>query len=434
MNDTTDPLIGRIIGENVKITGRLAKGGAGTVYRALQTSTDRAVAVKVLTKKGPNDEETFARYQTEVTSLSRMTHPNVVHLYDCGPLDDDRWFLSMELLSGRSLDEVLKTGPLSVERVVEIVDAVAAILEQAHDLGIVHRDIKPPNIIMQDVGRHQSVRLIDFGIASLKTMPTVGDRPAGTPAYMSPEQINGDALDGRADIFSLGIVAYECLAGRHPFGGDTPVTLMARQVVEPLPPLRDVNPKLQLPPALETVITRMIDKIPAQRPSNVRELRAELGSFLRRSAPPRPASTKGRPTSDARRPFDAEGDTEVFLPQKDVRPRRRFARMTLAFVLIAGLAAFVAIQQLGPKRSLEYLERYVGDISAMNGFGRSSPPQAGVAAPRQTAATSPESRRVMTATQSAEQPGEVRSGVLAAIRSATTSTGGRELPVLQTEP
>ncbi len=345
-------MIGTLVGGNLRIVAHLADGGTGTIYRAIQTSTDRPVAVKILAKRSPGDEEMFERFQTEVRSLARVTHPNVVRLYDCGQITDGRWYLSMELLEGRSLDKLLKDGPLPADRCLEIIDDVAAVLEDAHQHGIVHRDIKPPNVFLQRVGHYECVRLLDFGIARLGQRPGLGDRPAGTPAYMAPEQIRGAEVDGRADIYALGVVAYECLGGRHPYGHDTPITMMARHVVEPPQPLLERRPDLDIDSELAAFVMRLLDKDPDRRPADIVSFRAELQHFFKAPPPRRGASTQRRPIEVAEppsSPSNAEdpevvSDVEPVEAPAPTRPRRRRLIGLVSAGLLVALATYFGIQ------------------------------------------------------------------------------------------
>ena len=281
MSKSPDPMIGSVVGGNLEILEHIATGAAGTVYRAMQKSTRRPVAVKVIGTDASTADEAHRHFEAEARALSRLTHPHAVRLYDCGQIDETRWFLSMELLEGRSLEQLLKNDRLPYLRALEIVDDVAAVLAEAHAHGIVHRDVKPGNIFLQRVGPQECVRLLDFGIAKVNEQPSALDQPAGTPKYMAPEQIRGSEIDGRADIYSLGMVAYESIGGSLPFDSQTPATIMAHQVVVPIPPLREHAPDVPIPPPVETFVSRMLAKDPNQRPASMAEVRAQLRVLTR---------------------------------------------------------------------------------------------------------------------------------------------------------
>ena len=277
-----DPVIGTMLGAHLRIVRRIARGGTGTVYMAVDPSADRKVAVKMLNASSSADDESYRCFRNEVLSLARVSHPHAVRLYDWGRAPDGQWYIVMEYLTGQSLDDLLKEGPISPERTLQVLDDVAAVLEESHELGIVHRDIKPQNIFLQRVGDEDYVRLLDFGIARLLHQPATTDRPSGTPAYMSPEQIQGVEIDGRADIYSLGIVAYECLGGRPPFDVGTPITVMARQVSEIPRPLRLAVASDAAPPGLIEFVAALMEKDPDERPSSIRDVRQRIKAFRSR--------------------------------------------------------------------------------------------------------------------------------------------------------
>ncbi len=272
-------MIGLVVAGDLTITECLARGGTGAVYKAVDPTTDRRVAIKIINQKsGPNDGA-YRCFRNEILSLARITHPHAVRLYDWGRTPDGHWYIVMELIQGRSLDDLLRAGPLPLELGLKILDDVAAVLEEAHDLGIVHRDVKPANIMLQRVGEEQFVRLLDFGIALL-TQQLSEERPSGTPAYMAPEQILGIDVDGRADIYALGVLAYECFGGRVPFDDLTPHTVMARQIRERPGPLVVRTTSPSIPPGLPDFVAQMLEKDPDQRPQSVREVRDRIAEFL----------------------------------------------------------------------------------------------------------------------------------------------------------
>ena len=318
-----DALIGAVIGGDLRIVDYVARGGTGTIYRAIQPSADRWVAVKILNARSSADDEAYRCFRNEVLSLARITHPHAVRLYEWGRAPNGHWYIVMELLEGRSLDEVLLEGPISPVRCLEILDDVAAVLEEAHAQGIVHRDIKPPNIFLQRVGGDEFVRLLDFGIARLLNQPSSADRPSGTPAYMAPEQIQGVEIDGRADIYALGVVAYECLGGRPPFSDGTPVTVLAKQVTETPKPLT-VDGNVDVPPSLAGFIAQMLEKEPDRRPGTIREVRACLRAFRSMMTEPVTDLDVGpNPVGQFSRPRPAPSDAIAL--RSDPRPDRSHA-------------------------------------------------------------------------------------------------------------
>src|SRR5215510_6008592 len=199
-----------------EIVRPLGKGAMGQVYRARDTMLDRDVALKVMVASIADDPELKTRFEREAKAVARMTHPNVVNVFDLGSHADGSPFIAMELLKGQDLQKAVRTGqPMPLERKVAIMVQVLTGLAHAHQAGIVHRDIKPANIFLNNDG---SVKIMDFGVARLTTASMTGTgNIVGTADYMSPEQVKGAKVDGRSDLFSVGCMLFELLAGRRPF-------------------------------------------------------------------------------------------------------------------------------------------------------------------------------------------------------------------------
>lgn len=234
----------------------LGQGGMGAVYRAFDPSLQRTVAIKVMLGQNP---EFLARFEREARAVAKLSHPNVVQVYDFGRDEQDNPYFVMELLPGRSLDSLLKEkGPLPALKVVDVLRQAADGLQAAHAVGIVHRDIKPHNLMLDDQG---NVKLVDFGIArdlaSTDELTSTQATP-GTLHYMAPEVLSGQAADARADIYALGLVGFHLLAGKPPFTGQSAVAVAMKQINEPLPDLRDEVPSV--PASLRRLIERMTEK------------------------------------------------------------------------------------------------------------------------------------------------------------------------------
>ncbi|HEV8675758.1 MAG TPA: protein kinase [Methylomirabilota bacterium] len=261
-----DPAITAALASDYRILDCLGSGGMGTVFLAEQIRVgNRKVALKVLHRKFSEDEEFIGRFENEAASTGRINHPNVITIYESKQASDGTLYIAMELVEGESLTEHLRRrGRLSVTDVADIVAQCGKALQAAHRLGIIHRDIKPDNIMLtQDSDGGLQVKILDFGIAKLKDSSghTVTGSVLGTPAYMSYEQASGlssDKLDGRSDIYSLGIVAYTMLAGHPPFRADTPVAYITKHLTEAPSPLRSV--RADLPGAVETVVMKALEK------------------------------------------------------------------------------------------------------------------------------------------------------------------------------
>ncbi len=268
-----------MIGQTVshfKILERLGGGGMGVVYIAEDLELDRTVALKFLPTHLTTDEEANQRFVQEAKAASALNHPNVCTIHEIGRTEDGQQFIAMAHYPGQTLKSHIADGDLSLDRTVKIVGQVADGLARAHSQGVVHRDIKPANIIITDDGR---AVILDFGLAKLagaadltKTGSTLGTVP-----YMSPEQARGEHLDQRTDIWSLGVIFYEMLAGRRPFIGEYDQAVVYSILNEDPPSVTSINP--EVPESLEQVVARALQKDPEQRYGEIGELANELGSF-----------------------------------------------------------------------------------------------------------------------------------------------------------
>jgi eukaryotic-like serine/threonine-protein kinase len=338
-----------------EILGELGRGAMGVVYRARDPIIDRVVALKTinLALTGAALASFEARFFQEARSAGRLNHPNIVTIYDAGKADGVA-YIAMEFLEGTSLREILdEHPPLSVPRILETTAQVARGLAYAHENGVVHRDIKPANII---VLKNRRPKITDFGIARLGEADGVSSERAGSPKYMSPEQIRGDVtLDGRSDVFSLGTVLYEMLTGRPPFAGET-VTEIMQAVLEHTPPVPSVV-DAHVPPELDGVVMRMLAKRPDDRYPSARSLFRELRrvdeNFSARAdhtpalaAPIEPDALVPVPVP-ARDPVGAGDETLVI----GTGPQRRFTWRRAA--ALGAIAAAVAVIVMIPLK-LQY--------------------------------------------------------------------------------
>ena len=255
----TNP-IGQQLGP-YQIVEEVGRGGMAVVYKAWQPSLKRHVALKVLPHYFQHDPEFVARFQREAQAAAQLSHPHIIPIYDTGQADGLH-FIAMEYLEGGSLTQRLAAGPLGLTEAQLILEQVAEALDYAHQRGFVHRDIKPANIF---VGQGDQVTLTDFGIAKAawETHLTRTGMLVGTPEYMSPEQARGEEVDARSDLYSLGIVAYEMLTGRVPFGGTTPHAVLHQQIYEPPPSPAALHPQATGP--VEAVLLRALAKKPEDR-------------------------------------------------------------------------------------------------------------------------------------------------------------------------
>ncbi|HSN30456.1 MAG TPA: protein kinase [Kofleriaceae bacterium] len=275
-----DPFIGRELDGRYTILEKLGQGGMGAVYRSSQHSVGRDCAIKVVSSHLVSEADVIKRFLREAKLASRLSHPNAVAVLDFGQTDDGVFYLVMELVAGRTLDQVFKAEKVfKAERVVRIGAQVCDALEGAHALSIVHRDLKPANIMLLNRGR-DLVKVLDFGLAksvapdqTLTTMTNAGAL-LGTPAFMPPELALGEPCDGRADLYSLGCVLYLLGSGRLPFQSSSAHELIAMHASDPAPPMTG------MPPALAAVIDRMLEKDPARRYQTAAENREALEAAL----------------------------------------------------------------------------------------------------------------------------------------------------------
>ncbi|HJR05308.1 MAG TPA: serine/threonine-protein kinase, partial [Methylomirabilota bacterium] len=326
--ERADPFVGRVIKGRYRVERQLGRGGMGTVYLAEQLSVGRKVALKVLRGDFARDDGFVARFQQEaklVAGLNERRNPRVTLVHDFDQTEDGTLFIVMEWLEGRVLSEVIQRDrPLDLGRAVRLAIQIAEGLEAAHRANVVHRDVKPQNIMVLDAG--DDIKLMDFGIARLRDSGTSVTRAGtmmGTPDYMAPEQIEGQAITEKTDLYSFGVVLYEMLTGTAPFRASTQAAVLTKQLQEqPVPPSR-LRP--EIPRELEAIVLKALEKDPANRERDMAAIVRALRETSRRlgegpvAAPPggaqtivverptlvhqAPAPTMAAPTMQAARTF-----------------------------------------------------------------------------------------------------------------------------------
>lgn len=276
-----DPLIGRLINDRFKIISVIARGGMGKVYRAEQAPLGRTCALKVLNPKygGDHDPEFHKRFFLEASIASKLTHPNTVTIFDYGRSDDDIYYMAMEYLEGQTLYRAIRDdGAFPEERAAHVARQICRSLREAHSFSVIHRDLKPANIfLVEHADERDFVKVLDFGLVK-----NVGENQGedltqaglfmGSPKYMAPEQIKGDKVDARTDIYSLGVILYEMIAGKVPFDRPNSVHIMMAHVNEDPAPLKVTNPKAMVSPATEEVVMRCLEKDPDRRYGSMEQL------------------------------------------------------------------------------------------------------------------------------------------------------------------
>ncbi|MET0283983.1 MAG: serine/threonine-protein kinase, partial [Polyangiales bacterium] len=351
-----DPLIGEVVAGRYRILSVLGSGGMGVVYKVEHTQIGKLMAMKVLSGRLARNDMLRKRFQREAQAASKLSHPNTVQIFDFGE-SDQLAYLVMEFLPGHDLASAIAHGPIGFSRVAAIAAQVAASVGEAHDAGIVHRDIKPENVMILDAGEEREfVKVLDFGIAKVRgaeeRLTGMGEL-IGTPYYMAPEQIRGEAVDQRADLYALGGLMYKCLTGEPPFEGQNPQALVTAHLHDPHVPMRKRAPRLGIPDEAERIVGKLLQKDPAHRYQSMGALRDDLMRYLRSQGV-------------ASGMFDVESERhppsgEMFATRDDVDHYERktrtggFLGKVVALLLVLGLAvaAFVLREQLfagdGPK-------------------------------------------------------------------------------------
>ncbi|GMA27296.1 hypothetical protein GCM10025874_05490 [Arenivirga flava] len=267
-NPTEDPLVGRLIDGRYEVRSRIARGGMATVYLATDLRLDRRVAVKVMHPHLADDDQFKERFIQEARSAARLAHPNVVNVFDQGQ-EAETAYLVMEYLPGITLRDLLQEyGRLTPEQMLDISEAVLAGLAAAHRAGIVHRDLKPENVILADDGR---IKIGDFGLARAVSANTAtGQALLGTIAYLSPELVTRGVADTRSDIYAVGIMMFEMLAGEQPFKGEQPMQIAYQHANDSVPPPSDVVD--DVPAELDELVLWATAREPESRPRDARSL------------------------------------------------------------------------------------------------------------------------------------------------------------------
>lgn len=278
-----DPFVGAFVGDRFLVHQKLGEGGMGVVYRAEQTAIKRKVALKVLHAHLTRDESLHARFHNEAAASSRLSHPNTVVIYDFGKTDAGSLYIAMEYIDGISLDDDIgERGSIQWMRACRIAMQICGSLSDAHNHNIVHRDLKPENIMLCERGGESDVvKVLDFGIAKMLEDEGTDQRQAltktgmvfGTPQYMSPEQIRGEKVDHRSDIYSMGVILYQMLTGVLPFTADKPMGLLSKHLLDAPPSFKKANSGVNVPEALERLVMSALSKEPDKRPATMAEFK-----------------------------------------------------------------------------------------------------------------------------------------------------------------
>ena len=362
-----DALIGRTVAGKFTIESKLGQGAMGAVYRARQLALDKAVAIKVLHKERAGDASYADRFRREAKAASRLDHPNSIRVFDFGQEPDGLLYLAMEYVEGRDLRGVLSDmGPLAPAAVADILAQVLAALAVAHDLGVLHRDLKPENIMLvrgqaDDGHAIDIVKVCDFGIAKI-VEPSKGAGAGsgrrttegfivGTPEYMSPEQARGEAIDGRSDLYSVGVVLYELLVGRTPFEGDSPLSVVLKHLSDAPEPPSSRQPGVDA--GLEAICLKALQKFPVHRFQTAREMRQAVREAIGQGSGMGLGPVLAQARHSSGRPYrptvDASKSTLQGLTPAASAPSRR-SRSWVATVAIATLIPIAAAMVMLARR------------------------------------------------------------------------------------
>ena len=348
LTNQIDPFLGRELDGRFTILERIGAGGMGSVYRARQHSVNREIAIKVIHPGWVSDPSSIKRFLREARIASRLAHPNIVAVMDFGQAPDGVFWLAMELVEGRTLHDVLLAdGPFEVARLVRVGLQLCDALEGAHAIPIVHRDLKPANIMVLASGR-DLVKVLDFGLAKSLAIDATGNTmtsagmPLGTPTFMPPELANGEACDGRADLYSLGCILFLLATGQPPFVTDSVPEMIALHGTQPAPPVTGV------PSAIGAVIDRLLAKHPEDRFPTAAATRAALEAAYDESRASATALDDGHTHVYAPAPPRGPETSQLIappVPGVSTPPPRR--RATLAIAAALGVAAVAIALAIG---------------------------------------------------------------------------------------
>ncbi len=341
-----DPMIGQVLGDRYQIVEPLGQGGMGSVYLAETLPDEHEVAIKIVRPEHAGNATVHERFIREVRHTSGITSPHVVRIFDTGMSPDGRAYLVMERLEGESLTERLRRPPpLRALEALHVARDVALALAAAHATGVIHRDLKPDNIILCNDG---TTKVVDFGIAKAFVQEerhrvsepslTEAHRVVGTPVYMSPEVITKEGLSPASDLYALGVILYEMLVGEPPFYEKDAIGTMYRHLHETPKRLREIDPRLEIPGALETLVRDLLGKKPSERPSDAAGVARRIEALMRIVREARPQPTEAGDLTAVWDPLSKDA-----LPPGRSRTRMPLLIVAAALALLVGFGATAAM-------------------------------------------------------------------------------------------
>ncbi|MBN1652644.1 MAG: protein kinase [Deltaproteobacteria bacterium] len=338
-----DPLIGKVVDGRYQIESVLGEGGMGIVYRSVHTTLGKHLAIKVLRAEVSKNEEILARFKQEAQSASAIGNQHIIDISDFGVLPDGSTYFVMEFLSGVNLTEALQGGRFPTARTIKIAKQLCNALGAAHEIGVVHRDMKPDNVQLISRGEEKDfVKVLDFGIAKVggsNSKLTQAGQVFGTPHYMSPEQCAGTTVDQRTDIYALGVILYEMATGQVPFDADNLMGILTKHLYEnPVPP-REFEPPIDVPPALEAVIMKALAKKPENRYQSMAEMAADLDAVSVGTTPKAVVEAVNRSTRASSPQSGASPSVRIGMPSQEIVIKKSNLPIFIvlgAIVVIAG--------------------------------------------------------------------------------------------------
>lgn len=370
--DSQTNLVGVTLAGRYNLTSLLGRGGMGTVYGATDAQmSDRLVAIKVLAPHLVSDEKQVLRFEQEARAANQLRHPNTISVLDFGRDPEGHIFMVIEFLKGQELTSIVRQGPMDAARALYVMRQVCKSLAEAHSKGIIHRDLKPDNIFVCEIyGEKDFVKVIDFGIAKFleeeSANLTQAGKMFGTPRYLSPEQAQGKKLDARSDLYTCGVILFECLTGRPPFVAEEAIAVAIKHVQEEPPKLLEVNPSIHVPPLVDALVFKLLSKKADQRHQKAEDVVASIDEAMATLGPnlggftPAAAMTPARPMTipppmavqdDATRMMESVADGEDATRALDVPTSDDDATRALDAVSSAGgaEAATMALDALAAK-------------------------------------------------------------------------------------
>lgn len=343
-----------VIANRYEVVQHIGQGGMADVFRGVDTILNREVAIKILRADLSTDAVSILRFEREAQAATALAHPNIVEIYDVGDYKGHHYIV-MEFVPGRTLKQVIRArGPLMKEEAVDIMKQLTSAVAEAHTKGIIHRDIKPQNVIVKADG---SVKILDFGIATAKgsMQLTQANNVMGSVHYLAPELAKGEQASAQSDIYALGIVLYEMLAGDVPFKADQAVQVALRHMRDPMPSLREANPTV--PQSIENIVIRATAKDPKKRYNNCTEMWRDLSTCLKAEranekklviemppAPKKETSTqnKAKPVNPASQPETREVRKEPAKPEPEEKPKNKLTPWLIGIIGVIAAAGVIA--------------------------------------------------------------------------------------------